>query len=385
MAVMDFREGGYVFSRHKVKREFSYDQNGWDDGQAQYDEQRFAADPQDGASLSARIGRLTHYLGAIASVGLMVGLLAWGWQLVSRDVSGVPVIRAIDGESRTTSEEPGGELTNYTGLAVNNVAEGTESAPADQVAIAPAATELSEEDVAMGAYGATAREPTNTSEIPLSFDGEPILPLSDAEARVLAEAQAAAEAQRLAMESQAAQTAALEAPATEGPVNEVVTDENGVPAQPDAITAALAEAQAAANPGVLTASTRPAPRPRATRVASAGTVATDARPVAADAPASRPQAAPQTAAPEAAPAASSASGAVVQLGAFDSNAIAANEWNRLAGKFSSFGGKQQVIQQHQSNGRTFWRLRVAGFGSIGEAREFCASLKSGGTDCLALN
>ena len=28
MAVMDFREGGYVFSRHKVKREFSYDQAG---------------------------------------------------------------------------------------------------------------------------------------------------------------------------------------------------------------------------------------------------------------------------------------------------------------------------------------------------------------------
>ncbi|KTF08166.1 hypothetical protein MGSAQ_000339, partial [marine sediment metagenome] len=34
MAVMDFREGGYVFSRHKVKREFQYDQQGWDDAQS---------------------------------------------------------------------------------------------------------------------------------------------------------------------------------------------------------------------------------------------------------------------------------------------------------------------------------------------------------------
>ncbi|MBK4216440.1 SPOR domain-containing protein [Paracoccus caeni] len=385
MAVMDFREGGYVFSRHKVKREFSYDQDGWDDEQAQYDDQRFAADPQGGASLSARVARLTHYLGALASVGLMVALLAWGWQLVSRDVSGVPLISALEGESRTTPENPGGELTSYTGLAVNNVAEGTEPAPTNQVAIAPAATGLNDDDVAMGALGATAREPTNTSEIPLSFDGEPIMPMSDSEARALAEAEAAAEAQRLAMESLAAQNpAVIDAPATEGAVNEVVTDENGAPAQPDAINAALAEAQAAANPGVLTASSRPAPRPRATRVASAATTATDARPAApaAEAPAARPQAAP-AAAP--AVAASSASGAVVQLGAFDSNAIAANEWNRLAGKFSSFGSKQQVIQEHQSNGRTFWRLRVAGFGSISEAREFCAALKSGGTDCLALN
>ena len=68
-----------------------------------------------------------------------------------------------------------------------------------------------------------------------------------------------------------------------------------------------------------------------------------------------------------------------------SDSIAASEWNRLMNKHVVFGGKQQVIQQHQSNGRTFWRLRVAGFGSLSEARQFCAALKSAGTDCLALN
>lgn len=390
MAVMDFREGGYVFSRHKVRREFSYDQNDWDDSQSQYDDGRFAADPQGADGLTARISRLTHYLGALASVALMIGLLVWGWQLVSRDVSGVPVIKAIAGDARTTPENPGGELTSYTGYAVNGVAEGSDPQPVDQVAIAPAATGLSEEDVAMGNLGATARQPENSSEIPLSFDGEPIVPMSDSEARALAQEQAAAEAERLAMANQAiANSTISDAPAAEGPINEVVTDETGAPAQTDAISAALVEAQAAANPGVLTASPRPAPRPRATRVASAGTTATDARPAApaarpAEAPAARPaEAAPAEAAP--AQAVSSVSGAVVQLGAFDSNAIASNEWNRLAGKFSSFGGKQQVIQEHVKNGRTFWRLRVGGFGSLGEARDFCNALKSGGTDCLALN
>ena len=377
MAVMDYREGGYVFSRHKVKREFSYDQRGWDDQAGP------GRDGQGGEGLATRFARLTHYLGAVASVALMVGLMVWGWQLVSRDVSGVPVIRAIVGDARTAPSEPGGELTNYTGYAVNTVAEGVEHQPAQQVAIAPAPVGLSDEDVAMGQLGATAREPATTSEVPLSFAGDPIVPLSDSEARALAEAQAAAEAQRLAMADSAVQDATIiDAPASEGPVNEALTDENGVPTQAAAIAEALAQAQAEANPGVLTTSTRPAPRPRSTRVASAGTTATDARPVAAE---SRPADAPE-ARPEAAPApVSQASGPQVQLGAFDSNAIASSEWNRLMNKHVVFSGKQQVILQHQSNGRTFWRLRVAGFDSLSEARQFCAALKSAGTDCLALN
>ena len=382
MAVMDFREGGYVFSRHKVRREFSYDQGGWDDQGQPQDDRRFAADPDGADGFSARIARLTHYLGALASVGLMVGLMAWGWQLVSRDVSGVPVIKAIQGEASTTPDGPGGELTSYTGYAVNGVAEGVEPQPADQVAIAPSATDLTEEDVAMGELGATAREPVNPSETPLNFDGEPITPMSDSEARAVAEAEAAAEAARLAMLNSSVENAAIiDAPASEGPVNEVVTDENGAPAQTDAITAALLEAQATANPGVLTQSNRPAPRPRSTRVASASTTASDARP----APAAETRPA-EASAPAPAPSASSASGPLVQIGAFDSNAIASGEWNRLTGKFGSlFSGKGQVIQQHNANGRSFWRLRVAGFGNISEARQFCAALKSGGTDCLALS
>ncbi|TBN42657.1 SPOR domain-containing protein [Paracoccus subflavus] len=377
MAVMDYREGGYVFSRHKVKREFAYEGGGRDD-RAQGHPPGSAGDQQGGGGLTARFARLSHYLGAVASVALMVGLTVWGWQLVSRDVSGVPVIRAIVGDARTTPTEPGGELTSYTGYAVNDVAEGAETQPTQQVAIAPAPTGLSDEDVAMGRLGATAREPASTSEVPLSFAGDPIVPLSDSEARSLAEAEAAAAAERLAFADSTVQNAAIsDAPASEGPVNEALTDENGAPAQAAAIAEALVLAQAEADPGVLIASPRPAPRPRSMRIASAGTTATDARPVAAAeaAPEARPASAPV----------SQASGPQVQLGAFDSDAIAAGEWNRLMNKHVVFAGKQQVIQPHQSNGRTFWRLRVAGFGSLSEARQFCAALKSAGTDCLALN
>ena len=380
MAVMDFREGGYVFSRHKVKREFSYDQNGQPAaaaGQAQH--------PVQADGLPARLARVTHYMGAVASVALMVGLMAWGWQLVSRDVSGVPVIRAVQGEARTTAEEPGGQLTNHTGLAVNSVAGGQVLSPTDQVAIAPAPVDLSADDVAMGELGATAHEPSNPSETPLTFAGEPIVPLSDSEARAMADAQAAAAAERALADQAVNQAAIIDAPATEGPVTEVVTDENGLPAQSAAIAEALAQAQAEANPGVVVASVRPTPRPRVTRVAAAPAAAA-AQTAVAEAPApapDRPEAAP---APTPAPVASnSASGPVVQVGAFDSDSIANGEWQRLAGRNGGlFSGKSPVIQEHQSNGRTFWRLRVAGFDSLSEARQFCSALQSSGTDCLAL-
>ncbi|MFC0202541.1 SPOR domain-containing protein, partial [Paracoccus rhizosphaerae] len=280
MAVMDFREGGYVFSRHKVKREFSYDQAGWTDSRdADRTGLRHEAGPAPD-SLSARLARLTHYVGAVASVALMVVLLAWGWQLVSRDVSAVPVIRAVEGEARTTPENPGGELTNHTGLAINTVAGGEAAAPIDQVAIAPAAVGLAEDDVAMGELGATAHEPANPSETPLTFAGDPVMPLSDSEARAMAEAEAAAAAERALADEAVDQAAIIDAPATEGPVTEVVTDENGQPAQAAAIAEALAQAQAQANPGILVASPRPAPRPRVVQVAAASAAAPTPAPAA---------------------------------------------------------------------------------------------------------
>ncbi len=374
MAVMDFREGGYVFSRHKVKREFAYDQAA--PGQRPGHQPGQDGGLPQGDGLPARLARVTHYMGAVASVGLMVGLMAWGWQLVSRDVSGVPIIRAIEGEARTAPEEPGGRLTPHTGLAVNSVAGGETPAPTQQVAIAPSPVDLAPDDLPMGALGATAREPSHQTETPLTFSGEPIMPLSDAEARALAEAEAAAAAERALADQAVADAPILDAPASEGPVTGVVTDETGAPAQATAITEALAMAQAEANPAILVASARPAPRPRVTRVA-------------ASAPAAAPAAAPAPSLAQAQPApvqaASSASGPVVQVGAFDSNAIAQGEWSRLAGRHGSlFSGKSPVIQQHQANGRTFWRLRVAGFGGISEARQFCSALQSAGTDCLAI-
>lgn len=374
MAVVDFRSGGggFVGAQPRQVRDYPYGQDprqmaeaDWQE--SQWDEERYYTDadgePMQEASIAGRVQRLTHYLGAVVSVGLMVMLAVWGYKLVMRDVSGVPVIRALEGEARTAPEDPGGQLAARTGLAVNNVAAGAESGPANQVAIAPEATGLAEDDVPMGQLGATARQPSRETELPINPIIDPIIAMSDADvaaARELANVEAAV----------------TNVPVNDGPVNEAVTDLEGHVAAPEAINAVLAEAaQSAAPTAKIAASPRPAPRPR--RVAAvAPTTTTDAAP----APAAAPAAAP---APKVEPSAVPSGSTLVQIGAFDSNALASGEWQRLSGKFGGlFSGKSQVIQQVDRNGRAFWRLRVAGFDSREDARRFCAELISGGVDCI---
>ncbi|HRM76143.1 MAG TPA: SPOR domain-containing protein, partial [Paracoccus sp. (in: a-proteobacteria)] len=100
--------------------------------------------------------------------------------------------------------------------------------------------------------------------------------------------------------------------------------------------------------------------------------------------AAAPEAARETPTAEAPAATRVASGAsLVQIGAFDSDKLAKGEWNRVSGKFGAlFAGKDMVIQKHETNGRAFWRLRAAGFGSKDEARRFCAALIAEGIDCI---
>ncbi|MEJ6745453.1 MAG: SPOR domain-containing protein, partial [Yoonia sp.] len=101
--------------------------------------------PVSGAT---RAGALVNYVGAIVSCALIVGVGVWGYKLVVRDVSGIPVVRAMAGEMRVLPTTPGGEVSVHTGLSVNEVAAvGEASAPEDSVALAPAMAGLADEDV----------------------------------------------------------------------------------------------------------------------------------------------------------------------------------------------------------------------------------------------
>ena len=101
---------------------------------AQFQDARFQA----GQGGAGALARLTNLIGAALSLALVAGIGVWGYKLIIRDVSGVPVVRAIEGPMRVQPEDPGGQSADHQGLAVNAVAaEGVAAAPADRLVLAP--------------------------------------------------------------------------------------------------------------------------------------------------------------------------------------------------------------------------------------------------------
>jgi len=74
-------------------------------------------------------------------------------------------------------------------------------------------------------------------------------------------------------------------------------------------------------------------------------------------------------------------GTVIQLGAFDSDAIAREVWKRKSGRFGFLAPLEETIASATVGGRTYYRLRVE-TGSNAQAKNFCGRLRVAGEDCL---
>jgi len=74
--------------------------------------------------------------------------------------------------------------------------------------------------------------------------------------------------------------------------------------------------------------------------------------------------------------------AVVQLGAYSSNAFVNVAWGNFAKKYPSLRGYSPASARFESAKGTVYRLSVQGFASDSQARDFCASLKQAGGSCF---
>jgi len=158
-------------------------------------------------------------------------------------------------------------------------------------------------------------------------------------------------------------------------------------------TAPLSKAQAAPPPKFAPAPEQPAPRPAPkaapapVQLAAAAPTQAPAAPVTATPkPVAKlvkpPVVAPAAAAPTT-PTESSSGGAMVQIGAFSSAALADKGWSDTAQVLpGAMAGKTKTVQVVQKDGHTFYRTSVGGFGSRAEAASFCASLKAAGKTCI---
>ena len=319
----------------------------------------------EGGSLTT----LLNWAGAFLSILLIAGLATWGWKLWVRDVSGVPVVRALEGPMRVAPADPGGIASEYQGLTVNRIAEErADNVLTEQVVLAPEPTTFDEgEDLAMAALPPVPADvpapvldqaPIEMSAGLQILDSEPILPLAAEEGAL-----ATPEISSLTLAEEDLATAALAvASATE--------DANAPTATDLAVAMALglkpepAVQKIEAALGVPTISPRPQLRPANLQLVSAS------------------------------PARDSEAGAIVaatipsgtrlvQLGAYGSKDVAQVEWTNAMAQFGDYmAGKEPVVQEAKTGGRSFYRLRAAGFSDLADARRFCAVLVADGANCI---
>ena len=95
-------------------------------------------------------GKMINAAGAVVSLALIAGIGVWGYKLVMRDVTGIPVVKALEGPMRVMPDNPGGEIAPNAGLSVNAVAaEGEAAPPEDLLVLAPRVVQLTDEDLAV--------------------------------------------------------------------------------------------------------------------------------------------------------------------------------------------------------------------------------------------
>lgn len=300
----------------------------------------------------------TTVLGAVLSLGLLLGGGIWSVKLIIRDVSGVPIVRAMTSPVRELPADPGGTAMNNMGLSVNTIAaEGVAAPTPDALTLAPVPVELTEEDATVATL--------------MQGSASPATVINASVAAMVAELTRG--------------SAPLDA---QGPADPRAVDPSAAPALP---VAPLTEVAA------LDSETSLDPQPvDAAQVAPLDDAGQSLR------PRERPQRLGWDAAPADNATVAAAIEAVIfaaldtidpenlpsgtrlaQLGAFESPEIAAREWDRLGQRFGDYlDGKSRVIQEAQSGGRTFFRLRAHGFDDLDAARRFCAALQAERAECI---
>jgi hypothetical protein len=297
----------------------------------------------------ARLGAVVNWAGALMSLGLVVGMSVWAFQLLMRDVSGVPVIEALEGPMREPPADPGGTQAPHQGLAVNRIAEGEEAQPVpDRLVLAPPPIELQE----------VRFEPADPAELTArAADGD------------------------------------RGRHARDGATRDAIRDD-GTDRPPAAGGAARSSRSRRCPRRFRSAGRRHAGRgPRHGGDRRCRCCPPLCR-------ASRGRCVPRRGPRPSSGASRSGAGAgagpeeiavtdlpdgtrLVQLGAFDTAEIAREEWDRIAGRFPEyFDDRPRVIEEAESGGQTFFRLRAAGFDDLAGSRRFCAVLVAQGTACI---
>jgi hypothetical protein len=291
----------------------------------------YPMDERFGAADDAHVGSLAGWFGALISLFLLVGITVWGYQMVMRDVNGIPVVRAAQDPMRIAPLDPGGTPAENQGLSVNAVAgENSSAALADRVVLAPRPFGLTAED--------TSINQLQDASLKAERNGAVVNVLSKSIQDLVAQIASA---------------------------NEPLNPLGGALREASPLVAIELLPKSLSG---LRRSLRPKLRPGWFQTASLAQNTAAARAVVDVDPASLARDTP-----------------LVQLGAFQSAAIAKSEWGNISGRFGPiFNAKNRVIERATSGGKVFYRLRASGFADRDATRRFCSALKAENTKCITV-
>ena len=290
-------------------------------------ESHYESDSQESAPLgvTGAVAVALRWIGAAASVSLVVGIIYWGFLLGQRDATDVPVIRAMEGNARIVPEDPQGTQADNQGLAVNEVlAETTPSAVNTNTTLAPASQTVTAEDETMSALVPVAPAPVQNTA-PIVVDAATLM----VEINPVIEPSVASDGM----------TMPLRRP------------DNFLQADPisDAIEGLLQEL--IPEEGDTSFETLDLPRPE-----------------------------PKFGNPLLDPGA-----ALIQLGAYNSLEDAGDVWGEYQSEHGDLlANTQRYIEPIESGGRLLYRLRAAGFDGLDQTRALCAALDARGVDCISV-
>ena len=276
-------------------------------------------------------------LGAIISVNLMLWAGYWAYNIISRDINGIPIVAAQPGPLRVTPDFPGGIEAENIELAVTKIASQELPPNPQSVELAPSTAKLVDDDITI--YQAlkqkklidnhTFKNQQGHDEIieaelfnEVSFGALKPSSLSENYTIVDNQSELVAAALALALKPSSQSTANS---AISANINSRIMKPRPRPGS------LLAKSSSFKNPNVI--------------LPVLGVVERGL--------------------------------AVVQFGTFETEEVAFSEWGRLGKNFAVIlDGRPKYVERIQRNGNEMYRLRLGGFANLDDANRFCSAVIS---------
>ena len=275
--------------------------------------------------------------GAIISLNLILWAGYWAYNLISRDINGIPIVAAQPGPLRVAPEVPGGIEAENIELAVSKIASQELPPNPQAVELAPYTAKLNADDITINQ--ALKQKKLIDSQIEKRTQGY----LQAVEPELLNEISLVPI--KTSIES---------------------TDYTIVDNQSELVAAALAIAlkpnSEQLSDKVISGNNKsikikPMPRPGSLRI----------KPISLN---SENSILPTLGSVE-------TGLAIVQFGSFENKQLALAEWGRLSENLSVIlDGRPKFVERIQRNGNEIYRLRLGGFVNIDDASRFCSAVIS---------